>query len=136
MDDLPVNVLNPKLYLEAKKIADDTYKRHSIYKSMFIVNTYQKLGGRYEGKKTDGTGKWLKQKWVSVEDYLNGDIIACGDASTVNNLCRPLYKQGDRDLITIKDVIKKHGEKAIRNIIKRKQKNMDRYIDWDTLKLK
>ncbi len=30
------NILNPKLYAKAKKIADDTYKKPSAYKSMFI----------------------------------------------------------------------------------------------------
>ena len=48
---IPDNVLNPKLYREAKKIADKTYERHSAYKSMFIVSTYKKLGGKYSSKK-------------------------------------------------------------------------------------
>ena len=48
MSDIPNNVLNPKIYREAIKIADETYKRNSAYKSMFIVKKYKQLGGKWK----------------------------------------------------------------------------------------
>lgn len=132
---IPDNVLNPILYKKAKIIADKTYKRHSAYKSMFLVKTYKELGGKYSTDKTNDTGKWLKQKWVSVEDYINGRIIECGEKSIGKNLCRPMYKQGD-NILTVGEIVNKHGKTAIKNIIKKKKANMDKYIDWKTLKLK
>ena len=48
---IPDNVLNKDLYKKAKKIADETYKKNSAYKSMFLVKKYMDLGGKYSGKK-------------------------------------------------------------------------------------
>ena len=50
MDDIqiPVGVVDKDLYREARKIADETYKRHSAWKSMFIVREYKRLGGEYK----------------------------------------------------------------------------------------
>ena len=50
---IPNNVKNPALYKRARKIADDTYKRNSAYKNMFLVKKYKELGGSYSGEKTD-----------------------------------------------------------------------------------
>ena len=40
--NVPSNIVHKKLYIQAKQKADATYKRHSAYKSMFIVSTYKK----------------------------------------------------------------------------------------------
>jgi hypothetical protein len=133
-DNIPKNVLNPILYKKARIIADKTYKRHSAYKSMFLVKTYQELGGKYSNK-TGGLERWRKQQWVSMENYINGDFIECGSDSIGKNVCRPLYKQGE-DILTASEVLNKHGKKAIRDIIKEKKRNMDKYLNWETLELK
>ena len=133
-DNIPKNVLNPILYKKARIIADKTYKRHSAYKSMFLVKTYQELGGKYSNK-TGGLERWRKQQWVSMENYINGDFIECGSDSIGKNVCRPLYKQGE-DILTASEVLNKHGKKAIRDIIKEKKRNMDKYLNWETLQLK
>ena len=133
-DNIPKNVLNPILYKKARIIADKTYKRHSAYKSMFLVKTYQELGGKYRNK-TEGLKRWRKQQWVSMENYINGDFIECGSDSIGKNVCRPLYKQGE-DILTASEVLNKHGKKAIRNIIKEKKRNMNKYLNWETLELK
>ena len=48
---IPDNVLNAKIYEEAFRIGNETYERHSAYKSMFIVKKYKELGGKYKDKK-------------------------------------------------------------------------------------
>lgn len=134
-DKIPENVLNPILYKKARIIADKTYKRHSAYKSMFLVKTYQELGGKYSSR-TGGLERWKKQQWVSMEHYLNGDFIECGSDDIGNNVCRPLYKQGQEDILTASEVVNKHGKKAIRDVIRRKKRNMDKVLHWETLELK
>ena len=129
------NILNPILYKKAKEIADNTYKRNGAYKSMFIVKKYKELGGKYKEDKKNNTGRWLDQKWVSVEDYLNGDIVECGNNKIGNNLCRPLFKKG-QNILTIKDIIKLHSKKKLKEVINKKKKNMNLRINWETLELK
>ena len=69
--DIPKNVLDPDLYRKARKKADETYKKNSAYKSMFIVSTYKKLGGRYSGKKENkGVKRWNNEKWIQVIPFL------------------------------------------------------------------
>jgi len=133
-DKIPENVLNPILYKKAMIIADKTYKRHSAYKSMFLVKTYQELGGKYSNK-TGGLERWRKQQWVSMDNYINGDFVECGSDSIGKNVCRPLYKQGE-DILTASEVVNKHGKRAIRDVIRRKKRNMDKVLHWETLELK
>ncbi len=135
--EIPENVINKTLYIKAKDVADKTYKRNSVYKSMFTVKKYKELGGKYKKSDDDkdkGTSLWLKQQWLSVEDYLDGNKISCGSDKLGKNLCRPLFKQGE-NILTIKDVIKIHGEDKVRQIIKQKKKNMNKKIDWTNLKM-
>lgn len=129
------NILNPNLYKKAKEIADITYKRNGAYKSMFIVKKYKELGGKYKEDKKNNTGLWLEQKWVSVEDYLNNNIVECGSNKIGNNLCRPLFKKG-QNILTVKDIIKLHSKKKIKEVINKKKKNMNLRINWETLELK
>jgi len=49
--DVPENVLNPRLYKKAKKIADDTYKKPGLFKSAFIVKKYKNPEKKSEKKK-------------------------------------------------------------------------------------
>ena len=48
---IPDNIIDKSKYRKAKKKADETYKKPSAYKSMFIQKVYKELGGRYKGKK-------------------------------------------------------------------------------------
>lgn len=133
--NIPENVLNPEIYKKARKIADETYKRAGAYKNMFLVRKYQELGGKYKGKKTNKLMKWRQEKWISVEDYLNGKKVACGDDKIGSNVCRPTKRIDSKTPITIDEVIKKHGKSAVEKIIKKKLKNMNLRINWNTLKI-
>lgn len=86
---------NMELYNKVKK---DVYKRipkHSLYRSAIIQKEYQDKGGEYKGQKEDDIGKWMAQKWISLNDYVRGDIVKCGQSNTQEKfkeypLCRPL----------------------------------------------
>lgn len=58
---------NPLLYAQAKRIADETYKKPSAYKSGFIVKKYIELGGTYrDDKKPKNLKRWFSEKWRDV----------------------------------------------------------------------
>lgn len=58
--------LNIDLYNEVKKYADEIYKKHSAYKSGFIVKTYKSLGGEYEGTGEKKLKRWFDEEWKDV----------------------------------------------------------------------
>jgi len=135
--EIPDNVLDPKLYKQAQKKANETYKRHSAYKSMFLVKPYKDLGGKYSTEKKMGKlERWRKEKWVSVKDYLDGKIIECGSSKINNNACRPTKKLDKNTPITIQELIKKHGKTKLKNLVNKKLKNMDKYINWEEALIK
>ena len=63
---------DPVLYAQAKRIANETYKKPSAYKSGFIVKKYKELGGTY---RNDSNPKnletWFRETWMDVggKDY-------------------------------------------------------------------
>lgn len=60
-------ILNQKLYDLAKRKADQVYKKHSAYKSGYIVKTYKELGGKYkDDTKSKTLKRWYKEKWTNV----------------------------------------------------------------------
>ena len=60
-------VLNKPLYEKAKRIADKTYKKHSAFKSGFIVKTYKDLGGQFKNDhKPRYLRRWFNEKWMDV----------------------------------------------------------------------
>ena len=80
----PKNVLNKMLYSKAKSKANKKYGiKTGAYKSMYIVKEYKKMGGKYSTKKkTGGTTRWNKEKWIQVIPYVkSGKIIACGSSN-------------------------------------------------------
>ena len=134
--DIPSNVKNPSLYKKAKKIADETYKKNSAYKNMFLVKTYKDLGGEYSGRKTDkGVARWNKEKWIQVVPFIEkGEKIACGFGGGGKG-CRP-SKRIDKDTpTTIQELIKKHGKQALLKTAKVKKKDMNKRVLWDNLKI-
>jgi len=137
MHDIPDDVLNPKLYRQAERKADETYKRNSLYKSAFLVKTYRELGGKYRDEKKkekdSGVKKWFSQKWVSMGDFIEGKITPCGRSQ--NDMrkfpaCRPMKKQGEK-ILTAQEVLDKYGKTKIKNIIAKKRKNPNLRINWE-----
>ena len=129
--EVPDNVLNPAIYRRAKKIADDTYKKNSAYKSMFLVNKYKELGGKYKGqKKLTGVKRWNAEKWIQVLPFLEkGEKVACGFGSSTKS-CRPSKRIDENTPMTISELIKKHGKQKLMQLAVRKRKNMNLRIDW------
>lgn len=131
---IPENIINKELYKKAKKKADETYKRHSLFKSAYIQKVYKNLGGKYKGKKPNkqtGINRWLKgEEWVEVIPYLKGKKIKCGTSERKGKACRPLKKVNENTPETLPSLIKKCGRSNIKKLAKEKVNNMDKYINW------
>lgn len=123
------NIINKKLYEKVKTEITKKMPKSSAYRSGLIVQEYKRRGGKYRGQKPkSGLTSWFeKEKWVSVLDYLNGKIVPCSSSNT--NACRPL-KKGNRNILTIDEVIKRHGREKIKSLANKKKKNMNLTINW------
>ena len=66
--------LDKDIYNRAKKLADEKYKSNSAYKSMYMVEQYEKLGGRINPKlKTKSKlDTWISEKWVNLSPIALG----------------------------------------------------------------
>jgi hypothetical protein len=106
---------DPELYQEVKEEIYKEQPKHSLYRSARIQKEYQEKGGEYLGSKTDGIPKWFNEKWISLNDYIRGEILPCGSSNTEKKydeypLCRPL------------NIAKKLGKENIKKMIKEKDK--------------
>ncbi len=129
--------LNKKLYKKAKAKADKVYKRHSAYKSMFLVNEYKKLGGKFKNKKpSGGVNRWNRERWIQVIPYLKtGKQIPCGAQNKKNKVCRPLYRISANTPVTLPELLKMgHSKKDLLRLANKKVKDMGGRVYWARLK--
>lgn len=127
--------LDKDIYRKAKKKADETYERHSAYKSMYLSRIYKEMGGRYKTTKKDSKLKnWRDEEWVQVLPYLlEGKKVACGSGTNKKG-CRPLKRKNKDTPTTLPELIKKHGKTKLVNLAKMKRKNMNTRINWEEAK--
>jgi len=131
------NILNPKIYQQAKRDADDKYEKHSAYKSMYISKRYKELGGKYKtAKKTKGsTSRWNEEEWIQVIPYLqSGKKIACGSANKKTKVCRPLKRINSSTPITLPELMKMHSKEDLLKLARKKNRNMEGRAVWRSLK--
>ena len=124
---------NKTLYQKAVNEINKSYgTKTSAYRSMAIVKKYKEMGGTYSGSKsTSGTSQWLKEKWVKVNDYINGKSIACGYNDRNKHACRPSVRVNSKTPITIQEVLKKHGKAKTLELAKAKQKDASKTrVNW------
>jgi len=132
---VPSNIVHKKLYIQAKQKADATYKRHSAYKSMYIVSTYKKLGGKYIGSKTNSTTRWNDEQWIQVIPYLTKGIKrSCGSSNKKTKVCRPCKRVNKSTPITLPELIKLHSKKNLLSLARKKNKDMNGRVYWKTLR--
>lgn len=121
--------LNPELYTEVANEIKKKYPKHSIYRSMMIVKEYKKRGGEISDDNEKGINKWLDEKWINMDDYLDGIITKCGDSSKIKeSSCRPLIRVDNKTPILADEVIKKHGRSKIRRLINIKNQDPQNLI--------
>lgn len=134
-DKYPDNVMDKEIYDEAKRKADESYKRHSAYKSMYIAKMYKKLNGRYKKSskpRVDRTKNWLKEEWIQIKPYLKDKTKeTCGRNDGKPNACRPIrnIKGGERN-ITMEQILKKWGKPKVKALLEIKLKDMDGSLNW------
>ena len=130
--------LDKDIYNRAKKLADEKYKKHSAYKSMYMMEQYEKLGGRInKNLKKSGTDKWLKEKWKNLSPIAMGiesnikNLTACGQKHQKQKknptICRPTKKVNKDTPKLAQSFSKSQIKKALE--IKKKGKR----INWNEL---
>lgn len=114
------------------KIKEEVYKKnpkHSLYRSALIQKIYQSEGGKYEEGKEPKMNikKWFKQDWISLNDYLRGEKVACGNSNTEEKYNEyPLCKKYSEAKKLTPEQIKKLIE--IKNELKEKHLITKKYI--------
>lgn len=128
--------INEKLYEKIKNKVYQQIPKHSLYRSAIVQKEYQKQGGKYEDTKKKppmNIKKWFKQDWISLNDYVRGDTVACGanNAKKYNEypLCRPKAIAEQLTKTQIKKMIKektKIKEKPLKTekVLKTKKYNI------------
>lgn len=129
------NIVNPRLYLRAKKDADLKYARDGLYKSAYIQKRYKELGGKYKTPKPSQApiSRWLSEQWIQVYPYVSENkIVQCGSSKDSENIaCRPRKKIDPKNTpITIDEVIAKHGKAKVKELAMKKEKNKSWRVDW------
>ena len=127
---------NKKIYEKAKKIADEKYKKNSAYKSMYLMEKYEDLGGKVISDKKSNLNNWRKEKWKNLSGVALGktklkDAPICGnkDKNQGKNktICRPTKKINSKTTSLASEFSKKQLQKAL------KLKNIGKRIDWSKL---
>ena len=129
--------IDKDLYVKVKEKAKEKFDRYpSAYASMWIQKEYQRLGGKYYGKKnTKNLNRWVKEKWIQVLPLLqNGEIIECGADNKDTKVCRPIVKVDKNTPITIKELLEIHSVNDLIRLAEQKNKNMNGRVYWKTLK--
>jgi len=130
--------LDKDIYNRAKKLADEKYKKHSAYKSMYLVEEYERLGGRInKNLKKSGTATWSKEKWKNLTPIAMGiesdikKLTACGNKHPKQKknptICRPTIKVNKNTTSLAQSFTKSQIKKALE--IKKKGNR----INWKEL---
>lgn len=135
--EVPVWVIDKKLWMESKLIADETYKKPSAYKSMYIAKKYKQLGGKYDEskrgkKKKEQTKEWLKEEWIQVKPFVESKKkIKCGKGGG-NKVCRPSKTVEGAEFkdMTIQQILDKWGKKKVMELTNKKLNDMDGRLNW------
>jgi len=104
---------------------------------MYLVNTYENLGGKINQKlKKNGLSKWNKEMWVNLTPYAlditnNKFKYECGEKPKSQkkepSICRPTKKINNKTPSLAQDFTKKQIKKALK--IKKDKKT----IVWNKL---
>ena len=114
--------VNKKLYEKAQKLANKKYDKPSAYKSMYLVEKYQELGGEIKGKITSNLKKWNSEKWKNLTGVALGktklkDAPPCGvkDKNQGKNpsICRPTKKVNKKTTSLAQQFNKSQLKKAL-----------------------
>lgn len=132
------NIINKKLYLEVKNEIINKYPKHSAYRSMLIQKLYKEKGGLYKDNKNKNLNRWLDEKWINVDQYLNNNkIVKCGDNKYIKkSACRPLIRINKKTPTTIQELLNKFNKKDIIEVVNQKNKDpQNKILLWNKLKI-
>lgn len=110
---------NIKLYNQIKEQVYKEQPKHSLYRSARIQKEYKDAGGEYEDNNNNNNkmdiNKWFGQKWLSVNDWLRGEEIQCGNSDTMKKYNEYAYCKP-------KAILEKLSNNQIKKLINEKNK--------------
>lgn len=128
--------LDKNIYNKAKKKADAKYDKNSAYKSMYLVETYEKLGGKIKSDRKSSLKNWRDEKWLNLTgvalgktDLKNAPTCGVRDKNQGKNptICRPSKRLNKQTVKLAQDYTNKQLKKALS--IKKQGKR----INWNKL---
>ena len=133
--------INKTLYIKVLEDAKNKFERFpSDYASMWIQRQYQKLGGKYYGKKsgTNPLSNWRTEKWIQILPLLqHGKIIVCGEPDGKSQkACRPIVRINKDTSITIQELLELYSVEDIIKLAEKKNNDMKGRANWKDLKFK
>lgn len=132
----PKDVCDAALWARAYKNVRARFKRWpSAYGSASIAKRYVELGGTYKTKRQrrDGTGRWMRERWVQVAPYLrDGIIVPCGHGERGKS-CRPLKRVSARTPRTLGELVEEHGRARVLNLARVKASDMNTRLSWSRM---
>lgn len=123
-------ILNPELYEEVKKQADEIYKKASAYKSGYIIREYKRRGGEFgDDNKEKPLKRWFKEKWTDIG---NLEYPVYRPTVRINKKTPLTVNEIDKDQaikqIQLKQIIK--GEKNLPKFIKKNTNDNNNMSNW------
>jgi hypothetical protein len=125
---------NKTLYNEVKAEAKKKYRFTSLCSSAWIQREYKRRGGTFSGTNENKTTRWFKEKWVQVIPFLkSGKVVECSADTEDIKACRPLHRISDDTPITLPELLDLHPKSEILVMARKKNKNANKSVKWDTL---
>jgi hypothetical protein len=139
---------DPELYEEVKQKVIRDQPQTSVYRSMRIQKEYKEAYALQHGEKGDpyvgrnfsksrGTERWLDEEWINVRTWIEtGKRVPCGSTASTGRYatCRPWKRINSGTPTTLRELVKKGiTKRAIKNAIKKKEKNPKVRIVWENL---
>lgn len=126
MSNVPTNVIDKKLYVQARNTVKSRVKVWpSAYASGQLVKEYKRLGGRYRNANKKPLARWYREEWVNLckRDSL-GNYAKCGRKASSKKAypyCRPKRRISKETPMTVGEIQAKWGSRKIKELCARKR---------------
>ena len=77
----------------------------------------------------------MRERWVQVGPWLDGEEVPCGAPGRDGRACRPLRRVSRRTPATLPELVRRHGKAKLRSLARRKSRDMRARVDWGRARL-
>jgi len=127
---------NKTLYNQVKTEAKRKYKffPSSLYAKVWINKEYKNRGGTFVKSNDSSSFRFFQEKWVQVIPFLkSGKVVECNAHEETTKACRPLYRVSSDTPVTLPELLDLHPKSEILVMARKKNKNIKKSVEWETL---